>query len=102
MQSELHRIARANQLKFRQPRRKIEQWLLERDIGPIQSDIWIYTEYPWGWVGVVAAWNRLWIFRDHRGNFMVVDVQHIQGLNKNGTLKFEWVPSYDSDFIRRN
>lgn len=81
-------VAKANQYKYKKPKKEIENWLNNRDIE-LQSDIFIYPEYPTGWIGVVAAWNRVWIFKKQINKPLIIkDIQWFKGFNKNGSLIF--------------
>jgi len=87
-QKTLVNVARANQYKYGKPRKMIEDWLKSRDID-IQSEIFIYPEYPDGWIGVVAAWERIWIFKKVlEDQLIILDIQHYKGFNANGSLIF--------------
>lgn len=81
----LRQNARANQIQFKPLKKEVEEWFKHRDI-PIQTDIWIYPNYPNGWEAVVGAWDRVWIFESYKGRFSIKDVQHMQGFKPNGTL----------------
>ena len=81
----LRKNARANQVQFKPLIKVVEKWFKHRDI-PMQTDVWIYPNYPNGWEAVVGAWDRVWIFECYKGSFSIIDVQHMQGFKPNGTL----------------
>lgn len=77
--------AQADQLQYKHPRKVIRSWFKKRDIL-IATDIWIHPRYPYGWDAILGAWDRVWILRVHQNNITVVDIQHVQGFRRNGTL----------------
>ena len=77
--------AQIDQTQYQQPKKVIRQWFDERDI-PITTDIWIHPRYPYGWEAVLGAWDRVWILRVHQNNVTIIDIQHVQGFRRNGTL----------------
>lgn len=81
-------LAKANQRRYHSAQTKIRHWMEDRDIVPIQSEIIIYPEYPDTWEAVVAAWDRVWIFRVVRGEIRIRDIQHVRGFRPNGALIF--------------
>lgn len=88
---QIRRRAKARQLKFRKYKKYVETWFKIRDI-PLQSDIWIYPDYPFAMEAVVCAFDRVWIMRSyypHRTHDLFVkDVQHVKGFRLNGTIIF--------------
>lgn len=81
----LRKKALADQLKYRKPKKAVEEWFAARDI-PIATEIWITPLYPNGWEAVLGAWERVWIMRNDRGDIYIKDIQHVVGFNPNGTL----------------
>lgn len=80
-------LAWSNQLQYGLPRALVASWLDLRGIQK-QSDIWIRPLYPSGYEAVVAAWNRVWIFRYNirTKELVIKDIQHVQGFYPNGML----------------
>jgi len=73
-----------HELTFKRPIVKVETWLSERDIGPLQTEVWIYPLYPGGYQAIVAVWDRIWIFEEIKGRFRIADIQHVKGFSRNG------------------
>lgn len=85
-----------HQLQYKKSIQEIKRWMRNRDIGPLQSDVWIYPNYPYGYEAAVCAWNRVWLFRRFGTHFYIDDIQPLQGFRPNGTIIFKKPGYFDS------
>lgn len=92
----IRQTAIANQLPYKGARKKIEAWFNIRKI-PIDTEIWVYNNYPYGYEAVVGAWERVWIFKYfctniNGGYLSIKDIQPVQGFLPNGALIVSEIP----------
>lgn len=84
---ELRKRALANQFQYKRIQEKIEIFCKERRIK-IQTEIWIYFNYPDGWKGVLGCFDDyvLIFVITPRQLVYIEDMKPLLGIRLNGTL----------------
>jgi hypothetical protein len=83
----IRRAARANQIKYKSEKYIIEKWLTDRHIPP-QTEIWIFPNYPDGYLAVVGAQSMTWIFDYYYGHISIRNIHMPRGFRANGAPIF--------------
>lgn len=79
------RMAKIDQAQYDRPRKKVEAWMRDKDIWPLQAETWVYpTHYPFGCTVVATAEYRIWVFRIVKSDISIIDIQHVIGFHPSG------------------
>lgn len=78
------KIVAADKVRYRKPISVISEKLKQFNIKP-ETDIRIYTDYPFGWHATVGANDRIYIFTSVFGK-VVLSIEPVFGFRSNGSL----------------